>query len=110
MQGEHAQATAEAETLALQRDLQPGHLYDLACTFSQSSAAADRDRKLPPADRARLQALYAARAVDFLRQAIAAGWRNPQHLEKDPDMDPLRAREDFQKLRAELEANTKESE
>jgi tetratricopeptide (TPR) repeat protein len=107
-QGAHAQANAEAETVARQRDLHPGHLYDLACTFCESSAAAERDRKLPPADRARLQALYAARAMDFLRQAIAAGWRNPQILTTDSDMDPLRAREDFRKLRADLEAKTKE--
>ncbi len=107
-QGEHAQATAEAETLARQRDLNPGHLYDLACTFANCSAAVERDRNLPSADRARLQALYAARAMDLLRQAIATGWRRPEHLKQDPDMDPLRAREDFRKLRADLEANTKE--
>jgi serine/threonine protein kinase/tetratricopeptide (TPR) repeat protein len=108
VQGDHAQATAATEALARQADLNPGHLYDLACNFSMSATAAERDRKLSPADRARLQALYAARAVDFLRQAIAAGWRNPQHLKTDPDMEPLQAREDFRKLLAGLEANTKE--
>ena len=108
MQGDHAQATAEAEALARQGDLNPGHLYDLACAFSLASAAVDRDRKLSSADRARLQARHVARAMDFLGQAIAAGWRSPQLLERDSDMDPLRAREDFRKLLAELEANTKE--
>jgi tetratricopeptide (TPR) repeat protein len=108
VQGDHAQATAEAEVLGLQRDLNPGHLYDLACNFSHFSAAAERDRKLSPADRARLQALYAARAMDFLQQAVAAGWRNPQHLRTDPDMERLRSREDFRKLLGGLEASTKE--
>jgi tetratricopeptide (TPR) repeat protein len=108
VQSGHAQAAGETEALARQGDLNSGHLYDLACNFSQFSAAAERDRKLSPADRARLQALYAARAVDFLQQAIAAGWRNPQHLKTDPDMEPLRSREDFRKLLAGLEANTNE--
>jgi serine/threonine-protein kinase len=108
MQGDHAQATAEAKAVARQADLNPGHLYDLACNFSMSSVAAERDRKLSPGDRARLQALYAGRAMDFLQQAVAAGWRNPQHLKTDPDMEPLRSREEFHKLLADLEASTKE--
>src|SRR5262249_24379161 len=75
--GDHAQATAEADALARQTDLNSGHHYDLACAFSQSSAAADRDAKLSPGDRVRLKARYADRAMEYLRQAIAEGWRNP---------------------------------
>jgi tetratricopeptide (TPR) repeat protein len=104
--GDHAQGTAEAEVLFRQNDLNPGNLYDLGCTFSLSSAAAEHDRKLSPADRARLQALYAVRAMDFLRQAIAAGWLTPEVLKTDPDMEPLKARDDFRKLLADLEANS----
>jgi serine/threonine protein kinase/tetratricopeptide (TPR) repeat protein len=106
--GDHAEAASEAEALARQPDLNAGHLYDLACTFSQSSAAADRDGKLSAADRAGLKARYADRAIDFLRRAITDGWRNPRVLRTDPDIDPLRARDDFRKLLAELEARTKE--
>jgi serine/threonine protein kinase/tetratricopeptide (TPR) repeat protein len=106
--GAHAQAAAESDAVFRQGGLHSGHLYDLACTFSQCSAAADRDGKLSPADRAVLKARYAERAVRFLQQAIADGWRNPQHLKTDPDVEPLRARQDFQKLLADLEAKTKE--
>jgi serine/threonine protein kinase/tetratricopeptide (TPR) repeat protein len=102
--GDHTQATAEAEALTRQGELNSGHLYDLACTFSQASAAADRDQKLLPAERARLNARYADRAIDFLRQAIAKGWLRPQVLKTDPDFQSLRAREDFRKLLAHLEA------
>jgi tetratricopeptide (TPR) repeat protein len=107
--GEHAQASAEAEALARRGDLNSGHLYDLACAFSQSSAAADRDPKLSPADRARLKEGYAERAMNFLHQAVKEGWLFPNVLKTDPDVKSLRAREDFRKLLAELEAKEKES-
>jgi tetratricopeptide (TPR) repeat protein len=106
--GDHAQATAVAEAVARQGDLNAGHLYDLACAFAQSSAAADRDPKLSPADRARLKARHADQAMNFLQKAVAEGWRFPGILKTDPDVDPLQARDDFRKLLAELERETKE--
>jgi hypothetical protein len=45
----------------------------------------------------------------FLRQAIAQGYGRPDAIKKDSDIDPLRARDDFQKLIAELEAQQKHS-
>jgi hypothetical protein len=106
--GDHARATDEAEALARQDDLSSMNLYNVACTFSRSSAAADHDTKLSPADRTRLKAHYAERAMDFLRQSIAKGLPNPRLLKTDPDMKPLQMREDFQKLLADLERETKE--
>lgn len=43
-------------------------------------------------------------AMDWLQQAVAAGYKNVPHMKKDTDLDPLRDREDFKKLIAELEA------
>jgi serine/threonine protein kinase/tetratricopeptide (TPR) repeat protein len=106
--GDHAQATAEAEALARQGELRSGHLYDLACAYSQASAAAERDSKLAPEEKARLNARYANRAMEFLQRAVADGYRYPQMLKTDPDVEPLRTREDFQKLLADLEANMKD--
>jgi hypothetical protein len=108
--GDHAQATAVAEAVARQGNLTAGHLYDLACTFAQASAAADRDPKLSPADRAPLKARHADRAMDFLQKAVAEGWCYPGYLKIDLDVDPLRARDDFRKLFAELEAKEKEAD
>jgi serine/threonine protein kinase/tetratricopeptide (TPR) repeat protein len=107
--GDHARATEEAEALVRQGDLNPAHVYNVACAFSLASAAADHDTKLSSTDRSRLKARYADRAIDCLRQAIAEGWRNPSVIKKDRDFDPIRAREDFQKLLADLEAKEKES-
>jgi hypothetical protein len=39
----------------------------------------------------------------LLKQAIAAGFNSVAHMKKDPDLDPLRGRDDFKKLVAQLE-------
>jgi hypothetical protein len=35
---------------------------------------------------------------------VKHGWNDAAHMKKDTDLDPLRARDDFQKLLRELEA------
>jgi hypothetical protein len=47
--------------------------------------------------------------MDFLHEAVAKGWRRPAVMKNDSDLNPLRAREDFRKLLAELEEKDKES-
>ena len=47
-------------------------------------------------------AAFADQAVATLRDAIGAGSARREEL-KEPDFDPLRGREDFKKLVAELE-------
>jgi hypothetical protein len=49
---------------------------------------------------------FANQAVAALRDAFNAGWGWPAEL-KEPDFDPLRGRDVFQKLLAELAARTK---
>jgi tetratricopeptide (TPR) repeat protein len=48
-------------------------------------------------------AAFAEQAVAALRDAISAGWNWPDEL-KEPDFEPLRGRDDFQKLLAEMKA------
>ena len=51
-------------------------------------------------------AAFADQATAALRDAIKVGWtRKPDEL-KEPDFDSLRDREDFQKLRSELDTKT----
>jgi hypothetical protein len=50
-----------------------------------------------------LSRTFADQAVASLRDAINAGWNQPDEL-KEPDFDALRGREDFKTLLAELEA------
>jgi serine/threonine-protein kinase len=95
--GKHARATAETEELLQTGPASAGLLYDAACVFAVASGSC-RDTALTER--------YAVRAVALLRQAVAKGWKNFAHLQKDPDLDPLRQRADFQKLLAELEKGT----
>lgn len=44
------------------------------------------------------------RTAALLRRAAAAGYKDADHLAKDTDLDPLRQREDFRKLLADLRA------
>lgn len=46
----------------------------------------------------------ADQSIAWLQKAIAAGYKNVEQMKKDKDLDPLRDREDFKKLLAELEA------
>jgi tetratricopeptide (TPR) repeat protein len=75
-------------------------VYDAACAFALCVPLADKDEA-----RDRL----AARAVGLLKQAVARGYKDVAHLKKDPDLDPLRRRDDFQKLLAEIEKSQPET-
>jgi hypothetical protein len=44
----------------------------------------------------------ADRAMHWLRQAVATGYRNVALMQRDPDLDPLRSRPDFQLLMMDL--------
>src|SRR5262249_47420668 len=104
--GRHADAAAAAEPL-LAPKAPARFVYGVACVFALCAAAAARDDKLEPAEGERAAEADAARAGAPLGQAVQAGYRDVNQLKKDPDLDPLRRREDFQKLLAELEREKK---
>jgi hypothetical protein len=45
--------------------------------------------------------------MKLLRDAVGKGFTDVAHMKKDTDLDPLRQRQDFQKLIAEVEAKQK---
>ena len=49
---------------------------------------------------------YADRAMELLRKAVKAGYKDAAHMKKDTDLDALRGREDFKKLLAELDKSS----
>ena len=51
----------------------------------------------------------ADKAMTWLTKAVAAGWKDAEHIKKDADLDSLREREDFKKLVADLEKGAKSS-
>ena len=46
--------------------------------------------------------------MELPHQAVQAGFKDAAHVKKDSDLDPLRDREDFKKLIAELEAKVRQ--
>ncbi len=58
---------------------------------------------MAPAEREKLVSGYADRTVTLLRQAMAHGFKDSDYLQRTHDFDPLRARDDFKKVIAEME-------
>jgi hypothetical protein len=108
---DHARAVAEANAVAQFPSLTAYTLYNLARVYAQAGAAASHDAKLAEPERDKLAGQYAARAVELLKKAEAAGYfQHPDHwadLKKNKDLDPLRGREDFQKLQGRVEGKGK---
>jgi len=78
-----------------------GWLYDAAC-WRAITAATIKESGAP--DAAKQAVAEADRAVDWLRKAIANGYKDVANMKKDSDLDSLRGREDFKKLLTDLEA------
>ena len=80
--------------------------YDLACTLAlcgemaAALPASDDDGGPESAGR------YAERAVAVLRQAIAAGWKDVDWMERDPELRSLRDRDDFREVIRSLRQST----
>jgi hypothetical protein len=103
--GNQAAAVQAAEKL---RDLggEPAvEAYDAAAALAQCVPVVDKDEALSPEQRQQQAQFYAERAMAMLRHAVTKGFKDVTQLKKDKDLDPLRKRDDFQQLLAELEAN-----
>jgi eukaryotic-like serine/threonine-protein kinase len=82
-------------------------VYDAASIRALCAAAILKDPKTPAVDAARLAEEQADLAMDWLRRAVAAGYKNSSHMKQDKDLDVLRDRDEFKKLIADLEAKSK---
>jgi uncharacterized protein (TIGR02996 family) len=105
--GNHAAAAETARKLVEGAFEIQNNRYDAARIFSRCVPLAEKDTKLSEAKREGLFRTYADEAMDFLGQAIVEGYIDAGHMKKDTDLDPIRKREDFKKLIAELEAKQK---
>ena len=78
--------------------------YDIACIRSLSSDLVRSTGKDPAAvERSRR---LADQAMEALRQAVNGGYRDLAWIEIDPDLDPLRSRDDYKALIAEIKAKS----
>lgn len=107
--GDHARAAREANRLIDQAAEQPDgpDFYDVARVFSLASAAAANDDLRDEQRRTKLVEDYAAKALNLLDRARAAGYfedaANVERIKQDPHLAPLRKRDDFQKLLGRIE-------
>jgi serine/threonine-protein kinase len=99
--GDHAAAAAAADPLA--KSTAAPELYNAACLLAMCMPAAAKDTHLSEAGRREQAGVYGDRAMEALRQAVAHGFKDIESLKTDKDLDPLRTREDFRNLLADLE-------
>jgi hypothetical protein len=99
--------TAAVETLLERRKLwphNPAELFAVARELASCILLVGQNKAdLAPAEQAERKR-YVGLAMETLRQAVVEGYKDAAHMKQDPDLDPLRQRDDFQKLLAELEA------
>jgi serine/threonine-protein kinase len=107
--GDHARAVGDAEEGIPPEKPTAEALSDAADIHALLAAKLKKGRPedarppLSQAQRNELAQKYADRAMTLLRQAVRQGYRDAAHLKKEPSLDSLRGRADFQKLLQELE-------
>jgi serine/threonine protein kinase/tetratricopeptide (TPR) repeat protein len=75
-------------------------LYNAASRVSKCVELVQKDGSVAESERADLARSYAEHAMGLLTQALKAGYGNAAWMRDDPDLQPLRGRQDFQKLLA----------
>src|SRR5262249_30800344 len=105
---DHARLAATADELARLRYDPANDTYKAASDLSLCVTLVDKDTRLDDAKRKELATDYADRAMTLLKQAVAHGYKDAAQMRRDPDLRPLRTREDFRKLLAALERKPNE--
>jgi tetratricopeptide (TPR) repeat protein/tRNA A-37 threonylcarbamoyl transferase component Bud32 len=82
---------------------------EAAATLASCIRLAEQDQQLPAAKRSELAREYADQTLALLRQAVARGYRDGKNfVQTDARFDPLRSRDDFKKLLAEVKARPRD--
>jgi hypothetical protein len=83
------------------RALEPKHknnLYNAACLYARCAEALTKGKPEPSADELAERKKYLDLSLAALKESLAAGYDNFDHLQKDADLDPLRELPEFQAL------------
>jgi serine/threonine-protein kinase len=106
-QGRPAEAAAAIREFQELWPRDPDQLYSAASGWAQCvPLVGGRKSDLTAAEQAERRQ-YADEALSALRQAIAHGYKDLDHLKNDKDLDCLRARKDFQQLTQDLEKSSR---
>jgi tetratricopeptide (TPR) repeat protein len=100
---EHAAAAKVAAELPRVWPGRAQDAYDAAGLIARCVPLAQQDESLPEAKRHEVARAYGDQALAFLQEALQKGYNDIAHLKKDPNLDPLRSRADFQQLLAGLQ-------
>lgn len=102
--GEVGQGLSEIKRLAGHKDRQPMKGFMLACAYARAAEAAEPAGWLG----AIFREVFARQAIAALRQAREEKWFDDQGgrdlLVAEPDLEPVRNREDFKQFRKEVNA------
>ncbi|MCS6975661.1 MAG: tetratricopeptide repeat protein, partial [Gemmatales bacterium] len=77
--------------------------YSAACTLCRCCDIVEKHDMLDAEQQQAARQFYADHAMAMLRDAVSKGFRDAKRLRQDPALAPLRDRQDFQALLAELE-------
>jgi serine/threonine-protein kinase len=80
--------------------------YEAATALAQCIPIVEKDTGLSADERRRQAQAYADQVMAMLRHAVTNGYTNAGRLRNDTDLDPLRQRQDFQKLLADQDAKS----
>jgi serine/threonine protein kinase/tetratricopeptide (TPR) repeat protein len=100
---DHARLATTAEDLARFGFKPATDAFNAALYLCLCVTLAEKDSQLASDKRTELAQYYTERALLMLRQAIARGFKDTPSLKKHRDLNPLRGRQEFKKLLAELE-------
>jgi tetratricopeptide (TPR) repeat protein len=81
--------------------------YAAACGLSLCVPIVAKHDKLDAGQRKEAARFYSDAAMKLLREAVSKGYKDIANMKKDTDLNPLRQREDFQKLVAGLVGKVK---
>jgi tetratricopeptide (TPR) repeat protein len=81
----------------------PADAYNAACHLSRCIPVVAKHDKLDDERRKEAAHFYSDVAMKFLRDAVSKGHKDVALMKKDADLDPLRQRDDYQQIVAELE-------
>jgi serine/threonine protein kinase/tetratricopeptide (TPR) repeat protein len=104
---DHVQAATTAEELVRFAFEPAEDNYEAASLFGGCAVLATKDAKLAEAKRKELAQDYGDRALALLRQAVERGYKDAERINKDSHLEPLRERDEFRKLLAQIASKEK---
>jgi serine/threonine protein kinase/Flp pilus assembly protein TadD len=106
--GRLAEAAQAAGALRELGTATANQLYNAACAYSLCAAGIEATTPAKPAEQAAARQKHIDDALETLREAIKAGWKDFGHMQKDPDLAVLRELPEFKSLMPRNDSDNKD--